>query len=86
MNTDNWTAEHWKEAIRDDDSLSELKHLAGPSNDANEAARVRIERMDMIWLACKDKYGFNRRDWPDAHRENYERLQAEQDAFEADYC
>ncbi len=86
MNTDNWTAEHWKEAIRDADSLSELKHLVGPTDDANEAARVRIEMMDMIWLACKDKYGFNRRDWPDAHREKYERLQAEQDEFEAQYC
>jgi len=86
MNTDNWTAEHWKEAIRDADSLSELKHLAGPSNDANEAARVRIEMMDKIWLACKDKYGFNRRDWPSLDRENYERLMIEQDAFESDYC
>jgi len=86
MNTDNWTAEHWKEAIRDADSLNELKRLVGPADDDNEAARLRLEAMHLIWLRCKDKYGFDRSAWPWVDRENYERLQAEQDAFESDYC
>ena len=86
MSTENWTAEQWKQAIREADSLNELKHLVGPSDDANEAARLRLELMDNIWLRCKDKYGFNRRDWPSLDRENYERLMIEQDEFEAQYC
>jgi len=86
MSTENWTAEQWKQAIRETDNLNELKHLVGPSDDANEAARIRCERIDRIWLRCKDRYGFNRNDWPWQERETYEQLMAEQDAFESQYC
>lgn len=86
MSTETWTASQWIAVIRDADSLTELKKLAGPSDEANEDARLRLEAMDRLWLSCKDKYGFNRRDWPDGAREMYERLQAEQDEFEAQYC
>lgn len=84
--TSTWQVEDWIRAIRNADSLEELLHMVGPTEDENEAAKRRLENMDKIWLRCKDQYGFNKSDWPWADRERYERLDREQAEFEAKYC
>jgi len=69
------TAERLIQAIRGAYSLEELKHLVGHSDEENEAARIRLERMDILWKKPGDE-----------KKAEYMRLMAAQDLYESDYA
>lgn len=81
----NMTKEDLVDAIRGATSLAELRHLVGPSDQMNKEAEHRLKKLDEIAHAC---------DWgnmfPDhraqLYREKWDRIMAEQSAFEAEYC
>lgn len=73
----NLTAEQLIAAIRDADTLVELKRLVGPSEEDNERARLRSERMDQLW-GRKDKLSY-------LEEEVLVELEAEQDRFEREW-
>ena len=75
------TLEALVEAIRDADSLSELKELIGPSDRQAEAVRQRLSAIDAIW----DRHGsFNA--MPPGTLQRYNQLMEEQRVFENKYC
>lgn len=79
------TAENLIAATRNATSLGELKRLAGPSEGEKEAARRRLNTLDLINKACK---------WnetcPDEHvrdaRGRWNRIMIEQGKYEGLYC
>lgn len=69
------TADKLIRAIRAATDLQELKQAVGPSDEENEKARLRLERMEKLWKHPGDE-----------EKPEYIRLMEEQDAFEADYA
>jgi len=72
-------------AIREGEPLDVLTRMVGPSEEENEAARVRIERMN--WLDDHfDVSGSNHDPEHYSAFEEYMELSDTQDAFERRYC
>ena len=81
----NLTAEQLVNVIRNADDLSELKRLVGADDNAKGQASMRIAEIDRLW----DRYYANaasESEVPAHIREKYDQLNAEQSAFEAEYC
>jgi hypothetical protein len=81
----NFTVEQLINAIRSADDLGELKRMVGADNNASELSSKRITEIDRLW----DRYyanAANESDIPIHIKEKYEQLNAEQSAFEAEYC
>lgn len=82
---ENFTVESLINAIRSADDLSELKRMVGADETMQNLAASRIAEIDKLW----DRYYANAESESDipAHiKDKYERLNAEQSAFEAQYC
>lgn len=50
----NFTAEQLIAAIRDADTLVELKRMVGPLQEDNERAKYRVERIEQLWGSKKE--------------------------------
>lgn len=82
---ENFTVERLINAIRSADDLAELKRMVGADDSEQNLAASRITEIDKLW----DRYFANAKSESEipAHiKEKYERLNAEQAAFEAEYC
>lgn len=75
------TLEALADAVRNADSLTEVRRLVGPSALEEAAARIRLDTMDSIW----NKYGdFDA--MPPERLRCYNQLAAKQTLFENMYC
>lgn len=73
--------------IRNASSLTELTRLVGPSDEENEKARKRLEKIDQLDKKCEweNKTGFISNPARQA-RECRAQIMAEQTKFENKYC
>lgn len=71
--------------IREGASYRDLTRFVGPSEEENELARLRIERMDALSELCEwGAIAYSSRAY--RARRKYEELDAQQTAFEERYC
>lgn len=70
------------QAIRSANTLEELKRLVGPDSDDVQIAKKRVDAIEAIWASN----GNNMQAWPPFVRERYDRLTAEQTAYENNHC
>lgn len=80
------TPEQIIQAIREADSLADLKKAIGPTQDEKAAAMRRLENMDSLWSSAEKKgWGYDPSRWPYPFNESYLRLSQEQITYENQY-
>ncbi len=81
------SADQWVLAIRNTDSLEDLKRAIGPSQSELEASKRRLNQLDAMWAKAQEKgWGYEPKNWPYPFNEGYERINQEQITFENQYC
>lgn len=75
------TIDYLINAIRNADSLSDLKRFVGCTEEEKRASERRVKAIDKIW----DKHG-SFENMPMLDQDHYNRLNREQTEFENMYC
>jgi hypothetical protein len=73
-------------AIRNAESLGELKRLIGPSQEEEQRSIERLAQIEAKWQANVKAHGEDPSKWPSQAWDGYNRLMAEQTEFENQYC
>ncbi|HHP5493887.1 TPA: hypothetical protein ACSCYS_004294 [Aeromonas veronii] len=73
-----FTVEQLLKAIRDADSLADLKKMVGPAKDAQEESAARLAALDR----CYEQYGAYGEHWP----EHAKKLWDAQELYEQENC
>lgn len=81
MTKNNFTAEQLIAAIRDAETLIELKRMVGPPQEDNERAKYRVERIEQLWQTNGNVFSW----WSQDAKEEYYELDEEQARWETEW-
>ena len=74
-------------AIRNAESLDELKRLVGPTDEENQVAKIRIEKIKSLWDKAEAmEWGHDPKSWPYPYCDIFIVFDTKQSAFENLYC